>query len=73
MQATVLHTVVAQAAALKNRATWLRPQLPHLSLTEQQGSMISSFPAILALQPLVTLFKYTMGVLPADNNGRLFP
>jgi hypothetical protein len=36
----------------------------HLSFTEEQGSMISSFAAILASTPSVTLLRYTMGVLP---------
>ena len=34
------------------------------TLTEQFGSMISSFAATLALQPAVTLVSHTMGVLP---------
>ena len=39
----------------------------HLSFTEEQGSMISSFAAILASTPSVTLLRYTMGVLPVGN------
>lgn len=37
----------------------------HLSLTEQQGSINSSLAATLAGRSLATLFRYTMGVLPA--------
>lgn len=37
----------------------------HLSLTEQQGSISSSLAATLAGRSLATLFRYTIGVLPA--------
>ena len=37
---------------------------PYLSLTEEQGSIISSLAATLATHPCVTLVKYTRGVLP---------
>lgn len=40
---------------------------PMRSFTEQQGSMISSLAAIFAPQPSVTLFRYTMGVLPISS------
>lgn len=33
-----------------------------LTLTLQQGSIISSFAATFATQPFVTLFRYTIGV-----------
>lgn len=39
---------------------------PHLSLTLEQGSIISSLAAIRALQPLTTLLRYTKGVLPIN-------
>ena len=39
---------------------------PMRSLTEQQGSMISSLAAISATQPSVTLLRYTMGVQPTS-------
>ena len=37
----------------------------HLSLTEQQGSMDSSFPTTLPTHPSETRLRYTIGVLPA--------
>lgn len=36
----------------------------YLSLTLQQGSIISSLAATLATEPLTTLLRYTIGVLP---------
>ena len=39
---------------------------PMRSFTEQQGSMISSFAAISATHPSVTLFRYTIGVQPTS-------
>eukprot|EP00982_Pelagococcus_subviridis_P010918 31036-Pelagococcus_subviridis.AAC.14 len=39
---------------------------PMRSFTEQHGSMISSFAAISATQPSVTLFRYTIGVHPTS-------
>ena len=40
--------------------------ISYLSLTLRQGSIDSSFAAILATQPCVTLFRYTIGVLPIN-------
>ena len=40
---------------------------PIRSFTLQQGSMLSSFAAILAPQPSDTLFRYTSGVDPMSS------
>ena len=41
----------------------------HLSLTELQGSMDSSLAATRPWPGPVSLFRYTMGVLPAPGGG----
>jgi hypothetical protein len=38
----------------------------YLSFTLRQGSIDSSFAAIFATQPCVTLLRYTIGVLPIN-------
>ena len=45
--------------------------LPMRSLTLEHGSMLSSLAATRAPAPLPSLFRYTMGVLPADGVGEL--
>ena len=46
-----------------------------LSLTLEQGSMVSSLAAIRATQPSTTLFRYTIGVLPINfiSQRRKYP
>lgn len=41
-----------------------RLAISYLSLTLQQGSMISSLAAIFATEPLTMLLRYTIGVFP---------
>lgn len=44
----------------------------HLSLTEQQGSISSSFAATLPGAPSAIRFRYTIGVLPAKQHHTQF-
>lgn len=49
-----------------------RHKFAYRSFTEEQGSIISSFAATLATAPSVTLFKYTIGVLPTTPTPNHF-
>lgn len=60
-------------AASSGAQNWqaVLPRLPaHTTLTEEQGSSDSSLAATRATQPSVTLFRYTMGVLPMTSLRR---
>ena len=61
----ILHAARSEQSVLVQQACQRLTAWARLSLTEEQGSMISSLAATLALGLSIVLFRYTIGVLPA--------